>query len=136
MTHFVRVVDGEIKDVWDTAPVEGVGNNGWRNAVEIRPAITPNRQRYTSHSFDLNSDPVQIVWGIDDITVEERKGSMKNKFKQEFRQVVDQQTNLQLSDNPDEQLDVSAIEAARQTMLSKLAAIDAATTHEALDALL
>jgi len=136
MTHFVRVVDGEIKDVWDTLPVEGVGNNGWRNAVEIRPAITPNRQRYTSHSFDLNTDPVQIVWGIDDITVEERKGSMKNKFKQEFRQVVDQQTNLQLSDNPDEQLDVSAIETARQTMLTKKAEIDAATTHEELDALL
>jgi hypothetical protein len=136
MTHFVRVENGEVKDVWDTPPAEGVGHNGWRNAVEIRPTLIPNRQRYTAHSFDLNSDPIQIVWGTIDITVEERKSSMKNKFKQEFRQVVDQQTDLQLSDNPNEQLDVSVVETARQTMLTKEAAVDAATTHEDLDALI
>lgn len=136
MTHYVRVVNGEVKDVWDTPPAEGVGNNGWRNAVEVRPAITPNRQRYDSHRFDLNSDPIQIVWGISDVTVDERKSSMKNKFKQEFRQVVDQQTNLQLSDDPNQQLDISVVEAARQTMLTKEAAVDAATTHDQLDALL
>jgi hypothetical protein len=136
MTHFVRVVDGEVKDVWDTPPAEGVGHNGWRNAVEIHPTLTPNRQRYDSHRFDLNTDPVQIIWDTCDITVEERKGLMKNKFKQEFRQVIDQQTNLQLSDNPNEQLDVSAIETARQTMLTNEAAVDAATTHDELDTLL
>jgi len=136
MTHFVRVVNGEIKDVWDTPPVEGVGNNGWRNAVEIRPAITSDRQRYTSHSFDLNTDPVQIVWGIDNITVEERKSSLKNKFEQEFRRVVDQQTNLQLSDNPSEQFDASKMAMAGSKMQAKEAAVDAATTHEDLDALL
>jgi hypothetical protein len=136
MTHYVRVVDGEVKDVWDTAPAEGVGNNGWVNAVEVRPDIISTRQRYTSHSFDLNADPVQIVWGICDITIEERKSLMKNKFKQDFRQVVDEQINLQLSDDPGEQLDVSVVETARTVMLAKEAAVDAATTHEDLDALL
>ena len=57
-------------------------------------------------------------------------------IKNEFQQVVSEQTRLQLSDNPVEQLDVSAIETARQTMLSKLAAVNAATTHNELDALL
>jgi len=136
MTHFVRVVDGEVKDVWDTPPVEGVGNNGWRNAVETRASIIPHRQGYTAHRFDLNTDPVQIIWDSYDFTVEDRRGGMKGIEKNKFQQVVSEQTGLQLSDNPDEQLDVSAIETARQTMLSKLAAIDAATTHDELDALL
>jgi hypothetical protein len=135
MTHFVRVENGEVKDVWDTAPEEGVGHNGWRNAVEVRPSITPNRQRYTSHRFDLNTDPVQIIWDTCDITVDERKISMKNKFKQEFRQVVNDQLEQQLSADSNQQLDVSIVEAARQTMLTKEAAVDAATTHDELDAL-
>ena len=56
MTHFVRVENGEVKDVWDTPPQEGVGNNGWRNAVEVRPSIQAGRQGYTAHRFDLNVD--------------------------------------------------------------------------------
>jgi len=136
MTHFVRVVDGQVKDVWDTPPAEGVGNNGWRNAVEVRPAITPHRQGYTAHRFDLNTDPVQIIWDTYEIPVEDRKNGMKAHAGFEFQQVVMQQTRLQLSPNPSEQFDPSAVETARQAMIAKQAAIDAATTHDELDALL
>jgi len=136
MTHFVRVVDGQVKDVWDTPPAEGVGNNGWRNAVEVRPAITPHRQGYTAHRFDLNTDPVQIIWDTYEIPVEDRKNGMKANAGFEFQQVVMQQTRLQLSPNPNEQFDPSAVETARQAMLAKQAAIDAATSHDELDALL
>lgn len=136
MTHFVRVVDGQVKDVWDTPPAEGVGNNGWRNAVEVRPAITPHRQGYTAHRFDLNTDPVQIIWDTYEIPVEDRKNGMKANAGFEFQQVVMQQTRLQLSPNPSEQFDPSAVETARQAMIAKQAAIDAATTHDELDALL
>lgn len=136
MTHFVRVVDGQVKDVWDTPPAEGVGNNGWRNAVEVRPAITPHRQGYTAHRFDLNTDPVQIIWDTYEIPVEDRKSGMKANAGFEFQQVVMQQTRLQLSPNPSEQFDPSAVETARQAMIAKQAAIDAATTHDELDALL
>jgi hypothetical protein len=136
MTHFVRVVDGKVKDVWDTPPAEGVGNNGWRNAVEIHATLVPNRQAYTAHRFDLNTDPVQIIWDSYDITVEDRRGGMKGIEKNKFQQVVSEQTGLQLSDDNSENYDGAVVEAARQTMLSKLAAIDAATTHDELDALL
>lgn len=136
MTHFVRVVDGQVKDVWDTPPAEGVGNNGWRNAVEVRPAITPHRQGYTAHRFDLNTDPVQIIWDTYEIPVEDRKNGMKANAGFEFQQVVMQQTRLQLSPNPSEQFDPSVVETARQAMIAKQAAIDAATTHDELDALL
>ena len=129
MTHFVRVENGEVKDVWDTAPAEGVGNNGWRNAIEVRPSIQAGRQGYTAHRFDLNTDPVQIIWDTYEISVDERKAGMKANAGFEFQQVVNQQAR-----NP-ATFDAAAIETARQAMLTKQAAIEAATTHDALDAL-
>jgi len=136
MTHFVRVVNGEVKDVWDTPPSEGVGNNGWRNAIEVRPTITPHRQGYTAHRFDLNVDPVQIIWDTYDISVDDRKNGMKANVGFQFQQVVMEQTRLQMSPNPNEQYDAAAVETARQAIFTKQAAIDAATTHDELDALL
>jgi hypothetical protein len=136
MTHFVRVVNGEVKDVWDTPPSDGVGNNGWRNAIEVRPAITPHRQGYTAHRFDLNVDPVQIIWDTYDISVEDRKNGMKANANFQFQQVVMEQMRLQMSPNPSEQYDATAVETARQAIFTKQAAIDAATTHDELDALL
>ena len=130
MTHFVRVVNGEVKDVWDTPPSEGVGNNGWRNAVEVRPAIQDGRQGYTAHRFDLNTDPVQIIWDTYEISVDDRKAGMKMNAGANFQQVVNEQARLQMSPNPSEQYDAAAVETARQAMLAKQAAIDACTTHD------
>jgi hypothetical protein len=129
MTHFVQVVGNEVRQVWDTAPSEGVGNNGWRNAVEVRPSIQAGRQGYTAHRFDLNTDPVQIIWDTYEISVDERKAGMKANAGFEFQQVVNQQAR-----NP-ETYDAGAIETARQAMIAKQAAIDAATTHDELDGL-
>lgn len=130
MTHYVRVVNGEVKDVWDTPPTEGVGNNGWRNAVEVRANITPHRQGYTAHRYDLNTDPVQIIWDSYDIAVDDRKNGMKANAQFTFQQVVNQQASNPLT------FDASAIELARQTMVTKQATIEACTTHDQLDALL
>jgi hypothetical protein len=130
MTHFVQVLNGEVKQVWDTPPSEGVGNNGWKSAVEVRPAITAHRQGYTAHRFDITTDPVQIIWDTFDISVADRKNSMKSGAGFEFQMVVNQQAR-----NP-ETYDAAAIETARQAMITKQAAIEAATTHDQLDALL
>jgi len=130
MTHYVQIVSGEIKQCWDTPPAEGVGNNGWRNAVEVRPAITAHRQGYTAHRFDLNTDPVQIIWDTYDISVGDRKNGMKSNAGFTFQQVANEQAR-----NP-ETYDAAAIETARQAMVAKQAAIEAATTHDQLDALL
>ena len=132
---YVRIENGEVKDVWDTPPSEGVGNNGWRNAVEVRPAIRAGRQGYTAHRFDLNTDPVQIIWDTYEISVDDRKGSMKANAGFGFQQAVQEQLRLQMSPNPAEQYDPTAVETARQAMLAKQAAIDACTTHDELDAI-
>ena len=130
MSHYVQVVGNEVKQVWDTPPSEGVGNNGWRNAVEVRPAITAHRQGYTAHRFDLNTNPVQIIWDTYDISVDDRKGGMKSNAGFEFQQVVQEQMR-----NP-ETYDAAAIAAVQDAIAPKVAAIEAATTHDELDALI
>ena len=130
MSLYVQVVEGEVKQCWDTPPPEGVGNSGWKNAIEVRPAITAHRQGYTAHTFDISKDPVEIVYGTFDISVDERKGGMKDNAQSEFQQAVNQQAKNPLT------FDATAIETARQTMVAKQTAIDVCTTHDELDALL
>ena len=128
MTHFVQILNGEVKQVWDTAPSGGVGNNGWKNAVEVRPAILAGRQGYTAHRFDLTVDPVQIIWDTFDISVADRKSGMSSNAGFEFQQVINQQARTPAT------YDAAAIETARLAMVAKQAAINACTTHNQLDA--
>jgi hypothetical protein len=130
MTHYVRVENGQVKDVWDTPPAEGVGNNGWKNAVEVRPAITAHRQGYTAHRFDLTTDPVQIIWDTYNITVADRKAGMIANANMGF------QTEMQRQAMNPANYDPAALAAAQAAIAPKVAAINAATTHDDLDALL
>lgn len=129
---YVQVVNGEVKQCWDTVPPEGVGNNGWKNAIEVRPAIIPNRQGYTAHTFDLTKDPVEIVWGTFDITVDERKSGMKSNAGFEFQRIAQEQAQAAVNGGV---YDAAAVAAAQAAMTAKQAAIDACTTHDELDAL-
>jgi hypothetical protein len=130
MTHYVQVVGNEVKQVWDTPPAEGVGNNGWKNAVEVRPAITAHRQGYTAHRFDLATDPVQIIWDTYNIPVADRKAGMIANANMGFQMEMQRQAM-----NP-ANYDPAALAAAQAAIAPKVAAINAATTHDDLDALL
>ena len=129
MSLFVRIVNNQVVDCWDTPPAEGVGNNGWKNAVEVRPTIIPNRQGYTAHTFDLTKDPVEIVYGTFDISVDDRKAGMKSNAAFTFQQVVNQQARAGSA------YDANAVATALTAMQTREAAIDACTTHHQLDAL-
>lgn len=125
MTLYVQTIDGEVKQVWDTVPP--ANEEGWREAIEVRAPIQVNRQGYTAHHFDLTTTPIQIIWDTYDIPVEQRKTDMKSGTTFAFQQVLRAQTP--------ESYDAAAVEASRQSMLAKQAQIDAATTHDELDAL-
>ena len=128
MALFVKVKNGEIAAVWDTPPP--AGEAGWKSAVEVRPAITAHRQGYTAHTFDLTKDPVEIVYGTYDIPVGDRKQGMKANASFAFQQVVQEQMR-----DPSK-YDPAAVAAAQAAIAPRVAAIEACTTHDQLDALL
>jgi hypothetical protein len=128
MSLYVRIQNNAVAAVWDTAPP--ADQDGWKSAVEVRPAIVAHRQGYTAHTFNLNTDPVQIVYGTYDISVADRKGSMIANASSNFQQVVHEQ----LSDPST--YDAAAVAAAQAAIAPRVADIEAATTHDELDALL
>jgi hypothetical protein len=109
---------------------------GWREAVEVIPDTVPNREYVSTHTFDLSKTPAEIVWAKGTYSVEDRRGSLKSQAKGVFNQAVQEQARLETNDNPDQALDLEAITTARATLTARLAALDAAVTHEDIDALM
>ena len=128
MSLFVRIQNNEVTDCWDTPPP--AGQDGWKSAIEVRPAITAHRQGYTAHVFNLATDPVQIVYGTYDIAVADRKAGMKANAGFAFQQIVQNQLRDPTSYDPE------AIATAQAAIAPKLEAIEAATTHYELDTLM
>ena len=130
MSLFAKVVNNEVKQVWDTQPP--AGESGWHSAVEVKPDVTENRQVLDGHTFDLTTDPVQIVYAVRDVTVEERKAGLIGQAKSEFQQVVNAQLQIEMDDT-DTAGDLDAVSAAKAVKDAKIVAINTATTHEDLD---
>ena len=131
MPFFVRIQNNEVTQCWDTQPP--AGEFGWKPAIEVRPAIT-NRQYYSGHTFDITKDPVEIVYGVEDITVESRKIGLIDQAKSEFQQVVNEQLRIEMDDT-DTAGDLDLVSASKVVKDARIAAINACTTHDELDAL-
>jgi hypothetical protein len=129
---FVKIVNNEVTQVWDTQPP--AGESGWKSAIEVRPVLT-TRQQHTEHSFDLTKDPVEIVWGVREISVEERKGQYASRYKSAFQQVVNDEMRKEVDEFPETRYDAAVVDAARAEFEAKMIALAAITTHEELDAL-
>lgn len=125
---FVRIQNNQVTDCWDTPPP--AGQDGWKSAIEVRPSIQAGRQGYTAHRFDINTDPVQIIWDTYEISVDDRKANMKVNANMSFQMEMQRQAQNPANYNP------AALTAAQAAAAPKVAAIEAATTHDELDALL
>ena len=132
MSLFAKVVNNEVKQVWDTQPP--AGESGWKSAVEVKPDVVENRQTLNGHTFDITTDPVQIVYAVRDITVDERKSGLIGRAKSEFQQVSNEQLQVELDDT-DTAGDLEAVSAAKAVKDARIVAINACTTHDELDAL-
>ena len=130
MSLFVKVVDNEVTQVWDTQPPEGEA--GWKSAIEVRPSITDGKQIYTAHTFDLSADPVQIVYGVQDLTIAQRKEGLIGQAKSAYQQVANEQTQLETDDASG---DAAAVSEAKDAKDQNIAAINACSTHADLDGL-
>ena len=125
-----------MKQVWDYAPdaARQQLESGWREAIEVKPDLVDNREIMTAHSFDLDADPAQIVWAKRELTVDERKSSLRTQANAAFQEVVNAQLAIEMADD-DASGDLEAVSAAKAVKDARIAAINAATTHDEVDAL-
>lgn len=88
MAFFVKInPSNEVVKVWDTPPP--YGEEGWREAVEVRPTINDATQYYGPHSFDLTKNPVEIVWSVVDMTADEIASAAVARAAQAVKGYVD-----------------------------------------------
>lgn len=133
MALYVQVVNGQMAQCIDTPPPVPVGQDGWKNAIEIKPAPIPYQQGLNGPVYDCSKDPVEIVWTLFDFTIDEQKGGKYNQAAQQFDKVVAAQVALETNDNPDDHYDPAVVAAAQTRYQDICAQIDAATTQEQLD---
>jgi len=131
MQIYVRVADGKVVDCRNSPPN---GAEGWTTAVEIRPLLT-NRQQYDDHWFDVSKNPVEIVWRVKELSVQDRKDQTAGAYKRIFEDVVTSELRKELDEFPDTRYDAAVVDAARVEFETKMTALAAITTHEQLDAL-
>jgi hypothetical protein len=134
---WVRAQNGVVTDCWDYAPSDDQLANqaGWREAVEVIPDTTPRREYITTHIFDLTKTPVEIVWSKASYSVEDRRQGLIGNAKFDLRQIIEQQTDLQMSESPAEEFDTQVVIDAKAAFITRVAALNAAVTHEDLDLL-
>ena len=131
---WVRVADDKVIAVWDTIPPMQT-ESGWREAIEVMPDCAPGREYRTDHYFDLSVNPVRIVYNKASLTPEDRKGGLIAAANQAFQQVVQGEIKKQTDEFPETQYDAAVVDAARVVFEARRHAINAAVTHEDVDAL-
>ena len=131
----VRVQDGVVTDCWDTPAPEG--QSGWSPAVEVTPDLVPNREIITTHTFDITKNPIEIVWGKRELSVEERKGGLIGQATFSVTMLQNQLQMATTANNTEKMAELTAqIDAAIPVRDAKIAAVEAAVTHEDVDALM
>lgn len=133
---WIRVQQGHVSDVWDYKPSAEklLAEPGWREAVEVKPNLN-NREILTTHYFDINVNPAQIVWAKRELEVEERKSSLREKAKSVFKAVVSAEVAKETDQYPETQYDPNVVDAARLIFEARMRDIDLAVSHEDVDAL-
>ena len=133
MALYVQVVNNQMAQCIDTTPPVPVGQDGWKNAIEIKPTPVPYRQGLNGPVYDCSKDPVEIVWTVFDYDIPTRKSSQLGQNTSQYNQVVAGQVALETNSNPDDHYDPAVVAAAQARFESLRTQINAATTQEELD---
>jgi len=108
---------------------------GWREAVELMPETIPNREIITTHYFNLDVTPAEIVWGKREVEIDERKNILRTIVKQVFKSVVNAEIEKETDAYPETQYNAATVDAARVLFEARMDAINSAVTHQDIDAL-
>ena len=90
----IRIENNSVVECMNADEVpQGVINIGdWHDAVEIQPELVAGKQITDGHWFDLTKTPVEILWNVRDLSVEDRKhpllSAVDQKYKQQLTDVV------------------------------------------------
>ena len=131
---WVRIQNDEVAAVWDSEPSFQT-EAGWREAIEIIPDITPNREHVTDHYFDLTKTPVEIIWNKVTLTLEDRRNNLSGNARAKYQEIVQGEIRKHGDLDSATVYDVAVIDTAKTELETKLAAIAAAQTDEELDLL-
>ena len=82
MALYVQVVNNQMAQCIDTTPPVPVGQDGWKNAIEIKPTPIPYQQGLNGPVYMCDLDPVQIVWTLFAFTIDEQKGGKYSQAAQ------------------------------------------------------
>jgi hypothetical protein len=87
MTQYVQIVNGLVKNVWDSPPLVPLGEDGWVEGFEDYPELLP-RQEYGNFTYDITKNPVVISREVLEIPFEIRKNSLLQQNEQRFKDIV------------------------------------------------
>ena len=110
-----------------------VGQDGWKLAVEIKPELIPYQQYYEGPFYDCLKDPVEIIWTVHQMTVDERKGGMYGQNSSQFNATVAYEAQKETDPDPDSHYDPAVVAAAQARYEDIRTQINNATTMDELD---
>ena len=129
MSKHIRVENDQVVECLDYLPQNATGD--WRIAVEVEPSIIKGRQIRGSHSFDLTKSPVEIVWSVIDLTIDDRKEELQQRLNLDSYDIVHSELIKEFSGQNSE---FELVQAAIVAYRTKRVEIAALTTHEEIDA--
>jgi hypothetical protein len=92
--YWVRVENNQVVECLSYLP-ERAGD--WRQAIDVVPALIPNRQIVDGHTFDLTKNPVEIVWSVKNLEVQERKESLLDQLTGKEKQAIQNEIMKELT---------------------------------------
>lgn len=129
MSKHIRVENNEVVECLDYLPANATGD--WRDAIEIEPTLIPGRQIKGAHSFDITKTPVEIVWSVIDLTIEDRRSMLLQQLNSDSYEIVHDEL---IKEFEGQSSDFTLVQGAISTYRSKRSEIENLTTHEEIDA--
>lgn len=129
MSKHIRVENNQVVQCLDYLPENATGD--WRIAIEVEPSLIEGRQIRGSHTFDLTKSPVEIVWSVIDLTVDDRKQDLLQRLNSDSYEIVHGELIKEFEGQNSE---FTLVQAAITAYRGKRAEIVALSTHDEIDA--
>lgn len=129
MAWYLQVVDGLVRNVWDSPPPVPVGQDGWMDAVQDIPVVNFDRYELGDWIYNVESSPAVISREVKEIPLDQRKAAKIQANETKYFKFIDLLAKAPALFDETEIADNKAAARANK------AAIEACVSHDQLDAL-